>query len=95
VDFAGEWAGVTVDGSDSWVEFTVREQLLTNVRCTDGRGIVVEIAVSQPFVNGKIEFAGNAGRFSAWPASSSEMAGTIDIAPCSGGRRWEAQRSRD
>ena len=36
----GEWAGVTVDGSDTWIEFTVRNQLLTSVRCTgplDGR----------------------------------------------------------
>ena len=93
LDFDGEWAGYTVDGSDTWVEITVREQLLTSARCTDERGRVVEIAFSQPFVNGKIEFAGAAGRFSAWPASASEMAGTIDIAPCSGGRRWQAERN--
>ena len=89
-DLEGAWAGFTVDGSDMWVEFTVRDHRLTNVKCTDGAGRVVEIAASQPVVNGEIEFAGDAGRFSAWAASASETAGVIDIAPCSGVRRWEA-----
>jgi len=93
-DFDGAWAGFTVDGSDTWVEFTVSEQVLTRVRCTDERDRVVLIALSQPLVDGKFEYAGDAGRFSAWPASPSEMAGTIDIAPCSGGRIWEATRER-
>ena len=89
-DLEGAWAGFTVDGTDTWVEFTVRDHLLTNVRCTDEASKVVEIAVSQPVVNGKIEFVGAAGRFTAWAASASETAGVIDIAPCSGVRHWEA-----
>jgi hypothetical protein len=89
-DLEGVWAGFTVDGSDTWVEFTVSDHLLTKVRCTDEASRVVAIAVSQPVVNGKIEFVGDAGRFSAWVASASEAAGVIDIAPCSGVRRWEA-----
>jgi hypothetical protein len=93
-DLEGAWAGFTVDGSDTWVEFTVRAHLLMNVRCTDAAGKVVEIAASQPVVNGKIEYVGDAGRFSAWVASASETAGTIDIAPCSGVRRWEATPAR-
>ena len=93
-DLEGAWAGFTVDGSDTWVEFTVRDHLLTNVRCTNWDGRVVEIAASQPVVNGKIEFVGDAGRFSAWVASASETAGVIDIAPCSGVRRWEATPTR-
>jgi hypothetical protein len=82
-----------VDGADSWVEFTVREHMLTSVRCTDALEKIVEISLSQPVVNGKVEFVGDAGRFSAWVASSSEAAGTIDMAPCSG-HPWEAKPSR-
>ena len=88
----GEWAGFTVDGSDAWIEFTVRDQRLTSVRCTggplDGR---LAIDVSEPFVNGKVEIVGEAGRFSAWAVSRTETAGTIDMAPCAGVLRWQAR----
>jgi hypothetical protein len=89
----GEWAGFTVDGSDTWVEFTVRDQLLTSVRCIDPFDNRLAIDLSQPFVNGKVDVVGDAGRFAAWAVSSTETAGTIDMKPCSGGLRWEASRS--
>jgi hypothetical protein len=93
-DLSGEWAGVTVDGSDTTIEFTVRENLLTRVQCSDALNKSVEMALAEPVVNGKVEFAGNAGRFSAWVASATEAAGTIDMSPCSGVRRWQAERTR-
>jgi hypothetical protein len=86
----GEWAGFTVDGSDTWIEFTVHDQLLKSVRCADPFDRRLTIDLSQPFVNGKVEVVGEAGRFSAWTVSPTEMAGTIDMAPCSGGLRWSA-----
>jgi hypothetical protein len=86
----GEWAGWTVDGSDTWIEFTVRDQRLTSVRCTDPFDKRLAIDLSQPFVNGKVEIVGEAGRFSAWAVSPTETAGTIDMAPCTGLLRWEA-----
>jgi hypothetical protein len=79
-----------VDGSDTWIEFTVRDQLLKSVRCADPFDRRLTIDLSQPFVNGKVEVVGEAGRFSAWTVSPTEMAGTIDMAPCSGGLRWSA-----
>lgn len=88
--FDGEWAGWTVDGSDTWIEFTVRDQLLTSVRCIDPSDNRLAIDLSQPFVNGKVEVVTDAGRFSAWAVSPTETAGTIDMKPCSGTLRWEA-----
>jgi IPT/TIG domain len=87
----GEWAGYTVDGSDTWIEFTVRDQLLTSVRCIDPSDTRLAIDLSQPFVNGKVEVATDAGRFSAWAVSPTETAGTIDMKPCAGMLRWEAE----
>lgn len=86
----GEWAGYTVDGSDTWIEFTVRDQLLTSVRCIDSFDRRLAIDLSQRFANGKVEVVIDAGRFSAWAVSATEMAGTIDMKPCSGILRWEA-----
>jgi hypothetical protein len=86
----GEWAGFTVDGSDTWIEFTVRDQLLTSVRCIDPSDTRLAIDLSQPFVDGKVEVVTDAGRFSAWAVSSTETAGTIDMKPCSGMLRWAA-----
>jgi hypothetical protein len=86
----GEWGGWTVDGSDTWVEFTVRDRLLTSVRCVDPFARHLTVDVSQPFVDGKVEVVGDAGRFSAWAVSPTEAAGTIDMKPCSGVLRWEA-----
>jgi len=93
-DLGGAWSGVTVDGSDTVLEFTVRDNVLTRVQCVDPSNQSVELELAAPVVNGKVEFAGDAGRFSAWVASASEAAGTIDIAPCSGVRRWQAVRTR-
>lgn len=87
----GEWAGYTVDGSDTWIEFTVRDQLLTSVRCIDPFDNRLAIDLSQPFVNGKVEVMRDAGRFSAWSVSPTETAGTIDMKPCSATLRWEAR----
>jgi hypothetical protein len=81
-----------VDGSDTVLAFTVRDNVLTHVQCIDPFNQAVELELAAPVVNGKVEFAGAAGRFSAWVASASEAAGTIDIAPCSGVRRWQAER---
>jgi len=89
--FDGKWAGYTVDGTDTWIEFTVRDQLLTSVRCIDPADMRLAIEISQPFVNGKAEIVTDAGRFSAWTVSPTETAGTIDMKPCSGIRRWEAR----
>ena len=86
----GEWGGFTVDGSDAWIEFTVRDQRLTSVRCIDSPGSRFAIELSQPFVNGKVDVVGDAGRFSAWIVSATEAAGTIDMKPCSGGLPWAA-----
>lgn len=86
----GEWAGWTVDGTDTWIEFTVRDQLLTSVRCIDPFDVRLAIDLSQPFVNGKVEVVTDAGRFSAWAVSPTETAGTIDMKPCAGILRWEA-----
>jgi hypothetical protein len=91
-DLGGEWTGVTVDGSDTVLAFTVRDNVLTRVQCIDPFNQAVELELAAAVVNGKVEFAGAAGRFSAWVASASEAAGTIDIAPCSGVRRWQAER---
>jgi hypothetical protein len=44
-----------VDGSDTWIEFTVRDQRLTSVRCIDPFDRRLTIELSQPFVNGKVE----------------------------------------
>jgi len=90
----GEWAGSTVDGSDTWIEFTVRDQLLTSVRCIDASDRRLAIDLSQPFVNGRVDVVTDAGRFSAWAVSPTEMAGTIDMKPCSGMLRWETQLRR-
>jgi hypothetical protein len=86
----GDWAGYTVDGSDTWIEFTVRDQRLTSVRCIDAFDNRLAIDLSQPFVNGKVDVMTDEGRFSAWTVSSGETAGTIDMRPCSGSLRWEA-----
>lgn len=88
--FDGEWVGFTVDGSDTWIEFTVRDQRLTSVRCIDPFDRQLTIELSQPFVNGKVEVVTDGGRFSAWAVSPTETAGTIDMKPCSGGLRWAA-----
>jgi len=88
--FDGEWAGYTVDGSDTWIEFTVRDQLLTSVRCVDPFNKSLAIDLAQPFVSGKVEVVTDAGRFSAWAVSPTETAGTIDMKPCGGILRWEA-----
>ena len=88
--FDGEWAGFTVDGSDTWIELTVRDQRLTSVRCIDPFDRRLAIELSQPFVNGKVEVVTDAGRVSAWAVSPTETAGTIDMKPCSGGLRWAA-----
>jgi hypothetical protein len=50
----GEWAAFTVDGSDTWIEFTVREHLLTSVPCIDPFDHRLAIELSEPFVNGKV-----------------------------------------
>jgi hypothetical protein len=93
-DLNGAWSGVTFDGSDMSIEFTVRGNLLSNVHCIDATDKRLDIGLSAPIVNGKVEFVGDAGRFSAWVASASEAAGTIDMAPCSGGRPWQALRKQ-
>ena len=89
--FDGEWAGFTVDGSDTWIEFTVRDRLLTSVRCVDPSDRRLAIDLSQPFVDGKVDVVTDAGRFSAWTVSPTETAGTIDMKPCAGVLRWAAQ----
>jgi len=86
----GEWGGFTVDGSDTWIEFTVRDQLLTSVRCVDPFDNRLRIDLSQPFVNGKVEVVRDEGRFLAWTVSPTETAGTIEMKPCSGILRWQA-----
>lgn len=86
----GEWSGVTVDGSDTSIEFTVRDQRLTSVRCVNPSEQSLAIDLSQAFVNGKVEVMRDEGRFSAWSVSPSETAGTIDMRPCSGVLRWAA-----
>ena len=81
-DLNGACAGFTVDGSDTWIEFTVRDQLLTNLPGIDPFDNLVEIELSAPVLNGKVEFVGDAVRFSAWVASASDAAGTIDMTRC-------------
>jgi hypothetical protein len=89
--FDGEWAGYTVDGSDTWIEFTVRDRLLTSVRCVDPSDRRLAIDLSQPFIDGKVDVVTDAGRFSAWAVSPTETAGTMDMKPCSGVLRWAAR----
>ena len=92
-DLNGQWVGITVDGSDTDLEFTVRDNVLIRVQCVDPFYRSVALSPKAPVVNGKVEFTGDTGRFVAWVASASEAAGTIDISPCSF-RRWEAERTR-
>jgi hypothetical protein len=94
----GEWAGYTVDGTDTWIEFAVSNHRLTSLVCVDPFGKRAEIDLSLPaenptgtIVNGKVEFAGDAGRFSAWSAALNETAGTIDLTACIGPLHWEAR----
>jgi hypothetical protein len=93
-DLNGEWDAVTVDGSDTFLQFTVRARVLTRVRCENSFYQTVEMTLSVPVLNGRAEFSGDAGNFSAWVASASQAAGTIDMPPCSGGLRWQAARTR-
>jgi hypothetical protein len=86
----GDWAGYTVDGSDTAIGFTVHDRLLTSVRCIDPFDRRLAIDLSEPFVHGKVEVVTDAGRFAAWIVSPTEMAGTIDVKPCSGVLRWTA-----
>jgi hypothetical protein len=91
-DLNGAWTGVTVDGSDTWVEFTVQGNLLLEVHCLNPADKREDLRISAPIINGKVDTAGDWGRFSAWVASESEAAGTIDMAQCAAGGPWIAQR---
>jgi len=86
-DLEGTWGGFT--DSEMWVEFTVSEHVLATVRCADEVFRPVEIPLSEPAANGKVEFVGDAGRFSVSMLTPSDAAGTIDLVPCWGGGRWQ------
>jgi hypothetical protein len=92
-DFNGSWAGFTNDGSDTWIEFTVTNQVLTKVQCVPPVGTALDVEMSAPIVNGRVDYVGPQGSFSGWVASASEAAGRIDMAPCSV-HPWQADRQQ-
>ena len=91
-DFNGDWDGVTTDGSDAWVKFTIRNNVLLTASCRyDATETVV---LSTAVTNG--EFSPQApGVFSLAGriVSATEAIGTLNVPACVNGTSpWRASK---
>jgi len=98
----GDWGGYSLNGTDTWVEFVIRDNRLVSALCicpTCSYDARVDLAfVELPSVE-RGEFSARAaggGTMSGRIVSASEMAGTISVPSCTTTPlMWRADRNSD
>lgn len=84
-DFSGHWDAFSFDGSDRVMDFTVQNNALVSVTCTNALNVVSTITPFPPPVvnNGAFSFVGNDGTaMTGRMVAASAAVGTINVAAC-------------
>jgi hypothetical protein len=93
-DVNGSWAGFAYDGSDRYLEFTIRDSKLLSASCFSALGERFPLAIPLPAAvsNGEFSFVAQDGvMMSGRIVSALEIIGTMDVGACSR-MSWRTQR---
>jgi len=93
----GDWGGYSLNGTDTWVEFVVREKRVVSASCSFNSRVDLIFAELPNVERGEFSVIADGGAtFSGRIVSATEMTGTISIPACYPARlTWRADRKSD
>lgn len=82
-DLNGNWGGFSLNGTDTWVEFVIRDNRLVSASCAYTVHTPFTFASFPTVENGEFSFTADGGAtISGRIVSASEVLGTISFPPC-------------
>jgi hypothetical protein len=93
----GEWGGFSLNGTDTWVEFVIRDKRLVSASCSYNSRVDLTFAELPSVQTGEFSIMADGGAtLSGRILSASEMAGTISVPSCTTTPLpWRANRKSD
>ena len=93
----GDWGGYSLNGTDTWVEFVVRDNRLVSASCLYDARVDFRFAELPSVESGEFSGIADGGAtISGRIVSASEMAGTISVPSCTTTPlMWRANRKSD
>jgi len=93
----GAWGGYTLHGTDTWVEFVIRDKRLVSASCSYNARVDLTFAELPSVESGEFSVLADGGAtISGRIVSASEMAGTISVPSCTTTPLiWRANRKSD
>jgi hypothetical protein len=96
-DLNGDWGGFSLNGTDTWVEFVIRDNRLVSASCSYNSRVDLTFTESPSSRTGEFSIMADGGAtISGRILSPSEMAGTISVPSCTTTPLpWRANRKTD
>jgi hypothetical protein len=93
----GDWGGYSLNGTDTWVEFVIRDNRLVSASCSYSARVDLTFAELPSVESGEFSVRADGGAtISGRIVSASEMAGTISVPSCTTtSLMWRANRKSD
>jgi hypothetical protein len=93
----GDWGGFSLNGTDTWVEFVIRDNRLVSASCTYNSRVDLAFAELPSVRTGEFSITADGGAtISGRILSALEMAGTISVPSCTTTPLpWRASRKSD
>jgi hypothetical protein len=93
----GDWGGYSLNGTDTWVEFVIRDKRLVSASCSYNARVDLTFAALPSVESGEFSVTADGGAtISGRIVSASEMAGTISVPSCTTTPlMWRANRTSD
>jgi hypothetical protein len=93
----GDWGGYSLNGTDTWVEFVIRDNRLVSASCWYNARVDLTFAELPSVESGEFSvIAAGGAAISGRIVSASEMAGTISVPSCTTTPLpWRANRESD
>jgi hypothetical protein len=93
----GDWGGFSLNGTDTWVEFVIRDKRLVSASCSYDARVDLTFAGLSNVESGEFSVRADGGAtISGRIVSTSEIAGTISVPSCTTTPlMWRASRKSD
>ena len=92
-DFNGTWGGYPHDGSDRWIEFTIRDNTLIRVSCSYTETSTVTFSPPAAVTNGEFSVTGNVeATMTGAIVAADEAKGMLNMAPPCANVPWQVTR---
>lgn len=93
----GDWGGYSLNGTDTWVEFVIRDKRLVSASCLYTARVDLTFEELPSVKSGEFSVTASGGAtISGRIVSASEMAGTISVPSCTSTPvPWRANRNSD